>query len=252
MTTTTAKLLCPECRRENEPERIYCHDCGARLNRVGLTKAKAKEEDLEETQRRVKAMFDPRRALLRRRFFQGCKLILAALLIAGLVQMLRPPDLPPKPKEAEMPEQINLALENAAMDPRIAPPHYTQDQINSYLVYTLKGKQAALSKYLKFEGASVVFNEGTFRFFVGRSLFGYTLFSSGTYAASIENGQVKLKNRAGYLGRLPIHPALMQYADILFADVRGALERERKSVVKLGGVELHPQTLALLPRVPQT
>lgn len=252
MTTTTTKLLCPECRRENEPERIYCHECGARLNRAGLTKAKAKEEDPEETQRRLKVMFDPRRALLRRQFFQGSKLILAALLIAGLVQILRPPDFPPKPKEPELPAQINLELENAAMDPRVAPPHYTQDQINSYLVYTLKGKQAALSKYLKFEGASAVFEEGSFRVIVGRSLFGYTLFTSGTYAASIENGQVKMKNRAGYLGRLPVHPLLMQYADILFADVRGAVERERKSIVKLGGVEFHPQTLVFLPRVPQT
>ena len=72
-------LVCPECRRENEPERIYCHDCGARLDRSALAKEKAKEEDPKATQRRVAKMFDPRRGLLRRRFFQGSKLLLGRL-----------------------------------------------------------------------------------------------------------------------------------------------------------------------------
>jgi hypothetical protein len=42
----------------------------------------------------------------------------------------------------------------------------------------------------------------------------------------------------------------MNYADFLFADVRAALERERKSVAKLGAVELHPD-LVLLAQRPQ-
>jgi len=53
------KLVCPECRRENEPERIYCHDCGARLDRSSLAKEKSKEEDPKATQKRLKAMLDP-------------------------------------------------------------------------------------------------------------------------------------------------------------------------------------------------
>ena len=93
-TLSPTKLLCPECRRENEPERIYCHDCGARLDRSALAKSKAKEEDPKDTQRRLQAMLDGRSARLRRQFFQGSKLILGALLVAGLVQLLRAPDLP--------------------------------------------------------------------------------------------------------------------------------------------------------------
>ena len=39
------KLVCPECQRQNEPERIYCHDCGARLDRSALAKVAPKVED---------------------------------------------------------------------------------------------------------------------------------------------------------------------------------------------------------------
>src|SRR6516225_2034765 len=33
---TPIQLTCPDCQRENEAERIYCHDCGARLDRSAL------------------------------------------------------------------------------------------------------------------------------------------------------------------------------------------------------------------------
>ena len=251
MTTATIKLLCPECRRENEPERIYCHDCGARLDRSAMIKEKLKEEDPKDTQRRLQSMFDGRRAKMRQRFFQAAKLLLGALLAAGLIQMFRSPELPaPKNESAEMPAQINLDLENAAMDARAIPPHYTQDQVNAYLGYVLKGKRAALSKYLQFERALVALDEGRFGLTVERSLFGYSVFTSASYAVTTKDGKPVSELFSGHIGRMPVHPALMQLGDFLFADVRGALERERKSIAKLGGVELHPQAVAFLPRTP--
>ena len=36
------KLVCPDCRHENEPERIYCHNCGARLDRSGAYKGEGR------------------------------------------------------------------------------------------------------------------------------------------------------------------------------------------------------------------
>lgn len=252
--TTAVKLVCPECRRENEPERIYCHDCGTRLDRSGLTKAGPKEEDPAETQRRLRAMLDPQRAKLRLRFFQGSKLILSALLAAALIQMLRSPDLPEANNSGGMmPASINLDLENAAMDARVAQVRYSNEQVNAYLTYALKGKQAALSSYLKFERLFVGFEEGYTYFTVERSFSGLSLFTSASYSATLQGGNIVAKNRGGSIGRMPIHPALMRFADVLFSDVRGALERERKSIVKLGSMELHPQMIVFASkRAPQT
>lgn len=242
------KLVCPECRRENEPERIYCHDCGARLDRSALAKVKGKEEDPKETQRRLRTLMDPRRAQLRQRFFQGSKLILAALGVAVLIQIFRAPDLPPRTITSMLPTQINLDLENAAMDPRMGPLRYTEEQVNAYLAYIIKGKRAALSKYARFERAMAGFGEGYISVTVERSLFGVPLFSSTTYTVTLKDGTIMGTNRGGSLGRLPIHPALMRHAGFLFADLWAALDRERKSIAKLGAMELHPEMIVFTPK----
>src|SRR6187455_1658790 len=105
-TATPIQLTCPECRRENEPERIYCHDCGARLDRTSLAKVAPKLEDAKETQRRLRSMLDPQRAKMRLLFFKISKLILGAATAAAIVQMILPPDAPPRPKTGEFPPQI--------------------------------------------------------------------------------------------------------------------------------------------------
>lgn len=242
------KLACPECRRENESERIYCHDCGAKLDRTGLAKEKSNEEDPKDTQRRLRAMLDPQGARWRQRFFQWSKLILGALLVAAVVQMLRAPDLPERSETIDLTTQINLDLESAAMDPRVAPPlRYSEEQVNAYLAYTLKSKQKALSSYLQFERALVAFEEGICRATAERSLFGYSVFTTTVFAPRLENANLIAPNRGGSIGRLPIHPALMQFGGILFADLRVAFERDRKSIVKLCAVELHPKSIVFLP-----
>jgi hypothetical protein len=242
------KLVCPECRRENEPERIYCHDCGARLDRTALAKVAPKGEDVKETQRRLRTMLDPQRAKMRHMFFKVSKLILGALATAALVQMLLPPDLPPRAKSGEFPPQINLDIENAALNHQTAPLQYTEAQVNAYLASALKSRQAALNKVLDFERAVVNFDETVCRVTAERSLFGFSVYTSTTSKVTIQNGAVNATNVGGSIGRLPIHPLIMKYGDALFADLWAALDREKKSVAKMGTIEFHPQAVVLVPK----
>jgi hypothetical protein len=242
------KLICPECRRENEPERIYCHDCGARLDRTALAKIAPKGEDAKETQRRLRTMLDPQRAKMRLMFFKISKLILGAFAAAALVQMLLPPDVPPPAKTGEFPPQINLDLENAAMNHSTAPLRYTEVQVNAYLGSALKSKQAVLSKLLQFERATVTFDENVCLITAERSLFGFSVFTGTSSKVTLDNGTLKASNNGGRIGRLPIHPLLMKYADPIFADLWTALERERKAVAKMSAIEFHPQAVVLVPK----
>jgi hypothetical protein len=242
------KLICPECRRENEPERIYCHDCGARLDRTALAKIAPKGEDVKDTQRRLRNMLDPQRAKMRLLFFRVSKLILGAAAAAAIVQMLLPPDVPARAKMGEFPPQINLDLENAAMSHGVAPLQYTEAQVNAYLGSALRSKQAALSKLLQFERAFVNFDETVCRVTAERSLFGFSVFTATSSKVTLQNGTVSAANNGGSIGRLPIHPLLMKYADPLFGDLWTALDRERKSVAKMNAIEFHPQAVVLTPK----
>jgi hypothetical protein len=243
------KLICPECRRENEPERIYCHDCGARLDRTALAKSSPKGEDAKETRRRLKSMLDPQRAKMRLMFFKVSKLILGAAALAAVVQMILPPNVPARAKTGDFPPQINLDLENAAMNHGAAPMQYTETQVNAYLGSALKSKQAALSKWLQFERGFVNFDENLCRITAERSLFGFSLFTTTSSRVSLQNGTLSASNIGGSIGRLPIHPLLMKYAEpLFFSDLWTALDRERKAVAKMNAIEFHPQAVVLTPK----
>ena len=242
------KLVCPECRRENEPERIYCHDCGARLDRTSLAKIAPKGEDAKETQRRLRTMLDPQRAKMRLMFFKISKVVLGAFVAAAVIQMIIPPDAPPRPKSGEFPPQINLDIENAAMNQNAPPLQYTEAQVNAYLGSALKSKQAALSKLLQFERAFVSFDESVCRVTAQRSLFGFSVYTTTSSRVTLENGALKASNNGGKIGRLRIHPLLMKYADPIFGDLWTALDRERKAVTKMSAIEFHPQAVVLIPK----
>jgi hypothetical protein len=241
------KLVCPECQRQNEPERIYCHDCGARLDRSALAKVAPKGEDPEQTQRRLKQLLDPGRIKLRLMFFKVSKLILGAGALAVLIQMLLPPEVPERVKSIEL-QQINLDLEKATTNQAAAPLQYTETQVNAFLVNVTRSKQAALSKLLQFERALVNFDEGVCRITAERSLLGYSVFTATSYNVSLRDGRLIALNNGGSIGRMPIHSMIMKFGDVLFTDLWAALDREKKLVSKMGTIEFHPKTVILSPK----
>lgn len=242
------KLVCPECRRENEPERIYCHDCGARLDRTPLAKVQPTQEDAGAAHKRLRTMFDPQRDKARRIFFKASKVILGACATAAVIQMLLPPDVPARTKSLILPPQINLDLENASMGRSAAPLRYTQEQVNAYLANSLKSKQAALSNFLHFERAVIALDENTAQLIVERSLYGFSFYTGAAYGISVQNGATSAECKAGSIGRLPIQPKIMQLAGFLFRDVEKALGSEKKSLAKMAAIELHPQLVVITPR----
>jgi hypothetical protein len=235
-TTTMTKLVCAECRHENEAERIYCHNCGERLDRSPVA-AQKKKQDPQEAHRRLQKMLGPPN-MARRNFFTVSKLALAAAVVAALVEIATPPELPAPSKT--FPSQIDLDLENAASYQKTGPLEYSQDQINAYLAYRLTSKKTALNKpLLTFVRATASFREGACTIAMERSLFGYSIYSRTSHRVDTGAGKIVATNVGGWIGRLPIHPAIMQFGDIIFADLWSALERERKLLGKMGAVSFH-------------
>jgi hypothetical protein len=239
-TTTMTKLVCGECRHENEAERIYCHNCGERLDRSAAA-ARKPMVDPTETHRRLQKMLEPPSRVRHNSFAVG-KLVLAAVAAAALVEMALPPELPAPTKIVS--PQIDLDLENAHLRP--TPLEYSQDQINAYLAYRLISKKAALTyPFLTFVRATASFREGACTVGVERSLFGYSIFSRTSHRVDTGAGKIAATNVGGWIGRLPIHPAIMQFGDIIFADLWSALERERKLIGKMGAVNFHDGSVTI-------
>lgn len=237
------KLICPECRHENESERIYCHSCGARLDRAA---AGLRKDDPTETRRRVKKLFDPQRAKFRLLFFTVSKLVLGACALAAVIQMILPPDVPPPTKTEMLGSQIRLDLENLATQHQPPQIQYTEEQVNAYLSYALKPKQSSLNKpLLPFKRALVGFGEGSCAVTAERSFLGCSLYTSCTYAPSVAQGKMVVSNKGGSIGRLSIHPQVTQFMGFLLSDIWSALDREKRLVAKLGAIEFHSKNVIL-------
>lgn len=239
-TTTMTKIVCGECRHENEAERIYCHNCGERLDRSAAA-AQKPMVDPTETHRRLQKMLGPP-SRVRHNFFAVSKLVLAAVAAAALVEMALPPELPAPTKIVS--PQIDLDLENAHLRP--SPLEYSQDQINAYLTYRLISKKKALTyPFLTFVRATASFREGACTIAMERSLFGYSIFSRTSHRVETNAGKIAATNVGGWIGRLPIHPVVMQFGDIIFADLWSALDRERKLIGKMGAVNFHESSVTI-------
>ncbi|MFL6526857.1 MAG: hypothetical protein ACJ8I9_06255 [Chthoniobacterales bacterium] len=244
-----SKLICQECRHENEAERIYCHNCGARLDRNALTKEDATEEAPEDAHRRVRAMFDPHRDRLRRNFFQFSKLVLAALAAAALIEMLLPPDLPPKTKTIGLSAPIGIDLETASQAHGAQPLRYSEEQVNAYVASTLKNKPVALKDWPHFERALLRFDENLCRLTVERSLFGFSFYTAGEYHIAIQNGAISAVENAGNIGRLPVHPKLIKLCGgFLFGDISKSFDREHKLLTKMSRIDFQPKTVVVTPQ----
>ena len=242
------KLVCPDCRHENEAERIYCHNCGSRLDRSAVKKEiTATEESTEVTQRRLQHMFSPTRGRTKRMVVQVTKLVLGACCLAAVIQMLLPPDLPEQPKSDSLTPMISMDLLSALQahnPPRLI---YSSEQVNAYLAAALKRKDSpAKEGFFPIRHLSAQFDEGTCSINMARSFVGLPISGGATYSVVISDGEIAATYISGYIGRMPIHPQLMRASGLLFQKAWETLDRERQQIAKLAGLEFHPNSVSLI------
>jgi len=242
------KLICPDCQHENEPERIYCHSCGARLDRTGLIKEKVDEAVAEErTRQHLKTMFRPNRGRGKVIATKLGKTLLGALCLAAVIAMLLPSDLPPAPKDYIFAPLIGMDMMSAVSSRQAATLVYNEEQANSYLATIVRRKDSpAQQGYFPLRRIFVQFQEGQCWVHVERRISQFSIFCGSAYRVVINNGKITATNTGGYIGRMPIHPVLMKYADFLLGKAWECLARERKSVARMTGIEFHPQSVTLI------
>jgi len=242
-TISTTKLLCPECQHENEPERIYCHDCGTRLDR---SKVRVKKEPIQDTHKRVKRMFDPTRAKLKAIGKSLVRVMFGAGLVALLLDMVLPPELP-TPKKDALVSGLRFDLETMATKRQPPRLEVTEDQANGFMASAIKSKHLALDKpMLEFRRALVAIHEQRCDFTTERAFMGYwSLYMTCLYHPELKDGHVSVKITGACIGRLPIYPKPAQKMGPLFSDALGTIGNDLKHVSQLGSVELHEKRAVL-------
>src|ERR1700757_2562322 len=85
-------LPCEQCGYVNEPERVYCHNCGSKLDRSLLPKAESKAvEAPEKVRKRVEKMTNPRSGWFGREVKALFKVVFFSALLAAAIDFFWPP-----------------------------------------------------------------------------------------------------------------------------------------------------------------
>ena len=248
MATTT--LVCKQCNFENEPERVYCHNCGAKLDRSLLPPEATKRADPVVVQERVRKMINPQRGSRLRWLRHLLASLILAAIFAGIVVIIKPPDdIPEISKDAALSAPtVTDDMDGLVVQTTPARLTYTEDQINAFLQSTIRGKPSGSSGFaaLKFERAYVRFDEGQVRITYVQSAFGLPLYATTVEAVSIQNGQLVALPSSGAFGRLPIAPRLMPYFNSVFSPLWKVLDRDKNLIAHLGSITFRRKQVDLL------
>ena len=246
-------LTCKQCNFANEPERVYCHNCGAKLDRSLLPKepAKTSKESQDKARKRVRKLINPARGFFTNWHRALFNALCAAVSAAALIQIARPPDGVPKTFTKEdlldAPQYIEL-IEDAEIAPASQAFRLPEDKINLYLSSAVKTRGDTSEDYFKFDRAFVNLGKSVIKVTAQESAFGYALYAGASYKLSLAGGKLVADNVGGNLGRLPVHPMIMEYCGFAFQHLWDALQREKSLLDKLQSVTVEPDGFTIVTK----
>jgi hypothetical protein len=237
-----AKLKCKDCGYENEPERIYCHECGVKLDRSLVPRQENRTEP-KQVQRRVKKLISPKRG-----FFVGfwrslIATLACAALAAALVQIFRPvPEVPKMPESTFVDSlPISMILEQLVRNGGGKSLRLDDKSVNDYLFGAVRAKnEGFLSDYAKYDRTFVKTRNDVIEITVQYSIYDYPLYATTFYKLGIDenNGGLLAENCGGRFGSLPVHPMVMAYLEYPFKQLWNATDRDKRVMEKLAGVKI--------------
>ncbi len=246
MSTTT--LLCKQCNFENEPERVYCHNCGAKLDRSLLPPEATKREDPVIVQERVRKLIRPRGVSV----WQRGKSLIASLIVGAVLALIiviaRTPDGAPNLSQDAVLEAPTITddMEAVQQQPGAHSMKYTDNQVNAFLQSSIKGKDKDAT--VKFERAYVRFDEGICRITTQESVFGLSLYATTVRSVSVQNGTVVSQSLGGSFGRLTIPSKIMPTLENAFSPLWTVLERDRKLVSQMQSIAFHKGSVEMITK----
>ncbi len=234
------KLKCESCGHENEPERVYCHNCGSKLDRSILPKiaeAKAAQE-ADVSQRRVKKMMTVRRGAVYKDIKIGIQVTLLSVIVAAMFLVWQKPEDMPESRKDHIPTiPIPELWERLMAAPAANAVTLSEDDLNATVRQTLKASEGMAG--IKFVRALVAVQPKLITVYVERNAWGLPIYSSVTYKTVVTGGKVKGEVVGIRIGKLGIHPvAAGLVSDWAVSGIWNAYQKEIKQSDRLAEIRL--------------
>ena len=236
MATESPTLKCAACGHQNEPERVYCHNCGQKLDRALLPKP-AETPGMSDAKRRkqVQRMMRPKRPIGAWLKTLVSILIFAALIAATYLYFQQPSILPDKRAIAD--RNAGELWQALMQSPKQLSLDLTEEEVNYFLKGALKPADSSVPG-VKFERAFVTFGNGTITVTAERSAWGgLPMFSSTTYGVRNTAEGVQFEPVGVRFGRLGVDPRVPSVPGLGLGGIQKAFEKELGQLGRLAFVE---------------
>jgi hypothetical protein len=151
-----------------------------------------------------------------------------------------------------MASSLRLDLENMVTKHQPPKKQVDENAANAFIASVVRSRRARLNKpLLSFQRGLVAFHPNRCSVTVERWALDYwPVYTTCVLTPELKDGRLTATVEAGYIGRLPIHPKVARYMEVLFIDMLAAFNSDLKSVSKLNAIELQDKTLTLTATAP--
>ena len=252
---------CTACGHENDLTRVFCQNCGSRLERsAGLSVPGANEPDapvspeitrpaLRKKPPGTKGGPAPRSAgaMVLRKIISTA--ILGAIL-AVIILIVRPPENlpPPAPINETAADNLLNFVQEYSQSPYLRDLVLTEEQVNGYLASKIKvAVDSGASAYKPtFKRAFVVINQGSVRVFIEQAIGGYSLYEYMDLVPKAGPAGVTVETSDAGIGRFPIPKQAAFVMQDGFSSLFGALREVQSVFATASTIELTPGRAKLL------
>ena len=204
-------LKCGKCGHENDLTRVFCQNCGTRLERTeeapkgpSITPVPVKRKSVRQ---------GPSALALLGQFLKGLvSLAFLGALLALFIQLGRSPDGIPAaaPVDNVAASELYEGMKTFTTSAFRRSLDVKQSQINNYLASRLASADGGPAQGAQFARAFVVLGEGTFQFYVERKYLGLSVyFRIDCAPLSGPEGATAIV-KGGSIGRISLPPLLLR------------------------------------------
>ena len=248
MASPLPTLVCKACGYANESQRVYCHGCGAKLDRdVLIVQQQQQTEAAQKRLREVKKIMSPDRGNSAKTWRILFKTLLLALIAAALIDIALPPDNAPADTATAEAPQIDAILENLLASPVSKRIFFREVDVNAYLKRErFKKIPSWITDWIALR-AFAHFEEGAGRLTLQAKISGYPIYAtlSGCNVKIDKNTGITATCTGGSLGRLQVPAQLAQYAGAAIPFLFDSMKREREMLGQLESVEIKEEQIIL-------
>jgi hypothetical protein len=245
------QLTCGACGFSNEPERVYCHNCGAKLDRSLLPVAEQgkQTESAETARRRIKKMTNPGSYT----FGQFVKSLLTTLVwaafIAACFLISQKPANVPEDKNEIQTRFVQSELMEATQSSVPRALTFTEAEVNATLKQAFKRSAGqGTIPGVEFQRTFATLTPNIIHLGLQQAVWGYPIYSGVDYRLAVIDGKFTPILFGGNFGRLAVPLEVMKYLDFAFQKLWAGLKREHEQMDKMQSVQVGQGTIAFVTK----